>query len=74
MYKELVPDGSGRYLAFGTGEIPVIDEGDGLNVEGHCSVHRHKREHGGSVGHQSPLDAPSCAIDWIEQGAYTLEE
>ena len=58
----------------GAGELSVIDEGEGLNIEVQRDVYRHERERGGGVSHESPLDAPSCTIDWVEQCVHTLEE
>ena len=74
--RPLVSNRSWRNYLVGTGagELSVIDEGEGLNIEVQRDVYRHKCECGGGVSHESPLDAPPCTIDWIEQRVHTLEE
>ena len=48
---ELVPERTRGYSAVETGEVPVIDVGNRLNVEAQRSADRHKGEYGSSVGH-----------------------
>jgi len=54
--------------------LTVIDKGIRLNVEVHCGVHGHKREHGHSVGYEPPLDALPSAMGGVEECCNTLEE
>ena len=72
----LVSNRSGRQPAIGTSVFPIIDKGNGLEVEVHAGVYRHNREHGRGMGHEEPLDTsiPVGAIDGVEQGAHTSEK
>ena len=61
MDKPLVAKGSGRSDVV-TGELSVIDVGNGLKVEVHGGVDGHEREHDGDVGHETPLDSALGAV------------
>ena len=54
-------------------ELAIINEGNGLNIEGHCDLYSHKREHGRGVGYESPLDRLPSAVDRVEQRGHALE-
>ena len=70
----LVSNWAGRQIVAGTSVLSVIDEGNGLKVEIHGGVYRHKREHCCGVGQKRPIGAPVGAIDGIEQGTNAPEE
>ena len=61
-------------LAADAREFSVFDVGNGLKVKAHRDVYCNKQEHSHSVDHQSPLNVPLCAVDWIEQCAHAPEE
>jgi len=57
-----------------TGELTVVDEGNGQRIEGHGGACGDKGEHEDGVDYECPLGALPSAIGGIEQGSDTLEE
>ena len=72
--ERLVPKRSRRSHTIDTGERPVIDVGNGLNVKLHPGEYSHNREHDHGVGYKSPLDGLPSAIVGVKQSDYTFEE
>ena len=61
MDEPLVAKRSGRSDVV-TGELSVIDVGNGVKVEVHGGVDGHEREHDRNVGHETPLDSGLSTI------------
>ena len=65
-----MPKGSRRRRTVDTGEFPVINIGNRLDVEAHRRIHRHEREYCASVCYEYPSDS---SLRVSEQCAHALE-
>ena len=74
MNVHLISERSGGYDAIDTGELAVIDVGNGLEVELHPDEHGRKRENDPGVGYGPPVEASPFATGGVEQCSDTLEE
>ena len=72
--KKQVSDRPGRQHASGIGELPIVDEAMGNNVEVHRGVYGHKRKDDCGVGYEPPLDGFPSAIDGIKQRCDALKK
>ena len=70
----MVPKRTRRWRVPDTGELAVINVGNGLNVEVHRGEHGRNRAHDHGVRYEPPLDSLSPAMDWVKQCSHALKK